>query len=143
VIKGLEVLGGVLLIIPRTRVLGLILIGAILFNIAAIHQFFFGGLKDPTVIGLIVLAVIVTSPPRPAVAAAATSKPSRPPESAPDLGGFFVGVEGGIATRAVLVARLSLVRRRANQGRGTIHRALLLQRARRSHAPTFGRPAAA
>jgi len=35
------------------------------------------------------------------------------------------------------------VRRRANQGRGTIHRALLQRRARRSHAPAFGRPAAA
>ena len=58
-IKVLEVVGGVLLIIPRTRVWGLILVGAILFNIACVHQFFFGGLKDPTVIGLIVLALIV------------------------------------------------------------------------------------
>jgi hypothetical protein len=30
----------------------------------------------------------------------------------------------------------------ANQGRGTIYRALRIRRARRSHAPTFGRPAA-
>ncbi|MEY4273041.1 MAG: hypothetical protein RJA95_732 [Verrucomicrobiota bacterium] len=59
-IKGLEVVGGILLILPRTRVWGLILVGAILFNIAAVHQFLFGGLKDPTVIGLIVLALIVT-----------------------------------------------------------------------------------
>jgi len=59
VIKALEVLGGVLLILPRTRVLGLFLVGAILFNIACVHQFFFGGLKDPTVIGLIVLTLIV------------------------------------------------------------------------------------
>lgn len=59
VIKALEVIGGVLLILPRTRVLGLILVSAILFNIAAVHQFFFGGLKDPTVIGLIVLALVV------------------------------------------------------------------------------------
>jgi hypothetical protein len=36
-----------------------------------------------------------------------------------------------------------VVRRRANDGRGTIHRALPLRRARRSHAPTLGRPAAA
>ena len=35
------------------------------------------------------------------------------------------------------------IRRRANSGRGTIYRALLLRRARRSHAPTIGRPAAA
>jgi hypothetical protein len=59
VIKALEVLGGVLLVIPRTRVLGLFLVGAILFNIACVHQFFFGGLKDPTVIGLIVLTLLV------------------------------------------------------------------------------------
>lgn len=58
-IKVLEIVGGVLLILPRTRVLGLFLVGAILFNIAAVHQFFLGGLKDPTVIGLIFLAVIV------------------------------------------------------------------------------------
>ena len=58
-VKVLEILGGILLIVPRTRVIGLILVGAILFNIACVHQFFFGGLKDPTVIGLIVLALIV------------------------------------------------------------------------------------
>ena len=57
---GGAVVGGILLILPRTRVWGLILVGAILFNIAAVHQFLFGGLKDPTVIGLIVLALIVT-----------------------------------------------------------------------------------
>ena len=33
-------------------------------------------------------------------------------------------------------------RRRAAEGRGTIHRALLMRRARRSHAPTWVRPAA-
>jgi hypothetical protein len=59
-VKVLEIVGGVLLILPRTRVWGLMLVGAILFNIAAVHQFFLGGLKDPTVIGLIVLALIVT-----------------------------------------------------------------------------------
>ena len=59
-VKVLEILGGILLIVPRTRVLGLILIGAILFNIACVHQFFFGGIKDPTLIGLIVLALVVT-----------------------------------------------------------------------------------
>lgn len=58
-IKVLEVLGGILIILPRTRVLGLILVAAIVFNIACVHQFFFGGLKDPTVIGLIVLTLIV------------------------------------------------------------------------------------
>ena len=58
-IKVLEVVGGIMLILPRTRVLGLFLVGAILFNIACVHQFFFGGVKDPVVIGLIVLALFV------------------------------------------------------------------------------------
>ncbi len=49
-VKVLEVLGGVLLVLPRTRNLGLIVIGAIVFNIACIHQFMFGGIKDPVVI---------------------------------------------------------------------------------------------
>ena len=34
------------------------------------------------------------------------------------------------------------VRRRADEGRGTIYRALLIRRARQSHAPTLVRPAA-
>jgi uncharacterized membrane protein YphA (DoxX/SURF4 family) len=49
-VKILEVVGGVLLVLPRTRNLGLIVIGAIVFNIACIHQFMFGGIKDPVVI---------------------------------------------------------------------------------------------
>jgi uncharacterized membrane protein YphA (DoxX/SURF4 family) len=58
-IKVLEIVGGILIILPRTRVIGLIIVSAIVFNIACVHQFFFGGLKDPTVIGLIVLTLIV------------------------------------------------------------------------------------
>ncbi|MEI6247957.1 MAG: hypothetical protein WCP67_05415 [Verrucomicrobiota bacterium] len=49
-VKILEIAGGLLLVLPRLRCLGLIIIGAIVFNIACIHQFMFGGLKDPTVI---------------------------------------------------------------------------------------------
>ena len=49
-VKILEIVGGLLLVLPRLRCLGLIIIGAIVFNIACIHQFMFGGLKDPTVI---------------------------------------------------------------------------------------------
>jgi hypothetical protein len=39
-----------------------------------------------------------------------------------------------------VVTITSAVRRRANPGRGTIHRALLIGRARRSHAPTLRPP---
>ncbi len=53
-IKVLEIVGGALLIFPRTRAWGLVLIGAILFNIVCVHQFFFGGLKDWKVISLVV-----------------------------------------------------------------------------------------
>jgi hypothetical protein len=49
-IKILEIVGGLLLVLPRLRCLGLIIIGAIVFNIACVHQFMFGGLKDPVVI---------------------------------------------------------------------------------------------
>jgi len=52
-IKGLEVIGGALLIFPRTRAWGLVLVGAVLFNIVCVHHFF-GGLKDWTVITLVV-----------------------------------------------------------------------------------------
>ncbi|MFM9168363.1 MAG: hypothetical protein ACKOQ9_08625, partial [Verrucomicrobiota bacterium] len=52
-IKVLEIVGGALLILPRTRAWGLVLIGAILFNIVCVHQFFFGGLKDWKVISLV------------------------------------------------------------------------------------------
>jgi uncharacterized membrane protein YphA (DoxX/SURF4 family) len=50
VIKSLEILGGVLLLLPRLRNWGLVIIGAIVVNIACVHQFLFGGIKDPIVI---------------------------------------------------------------------------------------------
>jgi len=49
-VKVLEVLGGVLLLLPRLRNWGLVIIGAVVVNIACVHQFFFGGIKDPVVI---------------------------------------------------------------------------------------------
>ena len=58
-IKGFEVLGGFLLLLPRVRNWGLVIVGAVLVNIAATHHFFFGGLKDPTVIGLIVASLFL------------------------------------------------------------------------------------
>jgi hypothetical protein len=48
-VKVFEVLGGLLLIFPKTRNYGLIIIGAILVNIVAFHVFLAGGLRDPLV----------------------------------------------------------------------------------------------
>jgi len=59
-VKVLEILGGVLLVLPRLRNLGLIVIGAIVFNIACIHQFMNGGIKDPIVIFSILACLFLT-----------------------------------------------------------------------------------
>ncbi len=57
-VKVLEVVGGVLLILPRTRVWGLFIIGPILINILAIG-IFLDGKTDGLVVVLAVLALIV------------------------------------------------------------------------------------
>lgn len=50
-VKALEVIGGLLLVLPRVRNWGLVIIGAIVFNIACIQYFLTkDGLKDPVVI---------------------------------------------------------------------------------------------
>ena len=49
-VKALEVIGGILLLLPRLRNWGLVIIGAIVVNIACVHQFLFAGIKDPVVI---------------------------------------------------------------------------------------------
>lgn len=58
-VKVLEILGGVLVAIPRTRNAGLLVLGPILVNILAFHLFLLkgAGLADPTLIGLCLLAV--------------------------------------------------------------------------------------
>jgi hypothetical protein len=56
-VKAFEIIGGALLFAPRTRNWGLIIIGPIVLNIAAIHHFLFAGIKDPTVI-FCILAVL-------------------------------------------------------------------------------------
>ena len=55
-VKVLEVLGGLLLVIPRTRNFGLLVIGPIIVNIIAFHLFIAGG-KDLFSPLLIVLSV--------------------------------------------------------------------------------------
>jgi hypothetical protein len=51
-VKVLEILGGVLVAIPKTRNLGLLVLGPIIVNILAFHVFLTGGagLADPVVI---------------------------------------------------------------------------------------------
>jgi putative oxidoreductase len=58
-VKVLEILGGVLVAVPRTRNLGLLVLGPILVNILAFHIFLMKGatLFDPTLIVLCLLAV--------------------------------------------------------------------------------------
>ena len=58
-VKAFEIIGGALVILPRTRNWGLLIIGPIVVNIAAIHHFLFGGIKDPTVIFTIVAVLFL------------------------------------------------------------------------------------
>ncbi len=57
-VKVLEVLGGVLVAIPRTRNLGLLTLGPIIVNILAFHLFVTGGsgLFQPTILIIVALA---------------------------------------------------------------------------------------
>jgi len=58
-VKVLELLGGILVAIPKTRNFGLLILGPILVNIIAFHVFITKGegLFDPVVVTLSVLAV--------------------------------------------------------------------------------------
>ena len=57
-VKVLEILGGVLVAIPRTRHFGLLVLGPILVNILAFHVFIMkgAGLSDPMLIVIVLLA---------------------------------------------------------------------------------------
>lgn len=58
-VKFFELIGGVLVAIPRTRNLGLLVLGPILVNILAFHVFITGGqgLLDPMVLLVVALAL--------------------------------------------------------------------------------------
>ncbi len=59
-VKVLELLGGALVVIPRTRCLGLLVLGPILVNILAFHAFVAGdGITAPMLLGLAGLAVFL------------------------------------------------------------------------------------
>lgn len=45
-VKALELVGGVLVMIPRLRNIGLLILGPIVVNIVAFHLFIGGGVKD-------------------------------------------------------------------------------------------------
>ena len=57
-VKVLELLGGILVAIPRTRNFGLLVLGPIIVNILAFHTFVMKGtgLFDPPIIGICLLA---------------------------------------------------------------------------------------
>jgi putative oxidoreductase len=57
-VKVMEMTGGILVMIPLTRCLGLLILGPIIVNILAFHFFIQqDGLKDPTVIAVSLLAL--------------------------------------------------------------------------------------
>jgi putative oxidoreductase len=57
-VKVLELLGGLLVVLPRTRNLGLLILGSIIVNILAFHQFIAGdGILQPMLIAISLLAV--------------------------------------------------------------------------------------
>ena len=57
----MEIIGGVLIVIPRTRNLGLLVIGPIVINIFAFHVFILKGamLLDPVLAVIVVLTLFL------------------------------------------------------------------------------------
>jgi putative oxidoreductase len=70
-VKVLEILGGVLTAIPKTRALGLLILTPVIVNIVAFHVFITSGygVFDPPVIGSAVLAAFLIWSHRKGVAA--------------------------------------------------------------------------
>lgn len=60
-IKTIEILGGLLVAIPKTRAIGLLFLGPVIVNILAFHIFLAKGtgLTDPVVIGITLLATFL------------------------------------------------------------------------------------
>lgn len=60
-VKVLEVLGGLLVLIPRLRNIGLLILGPIVVNILAFHIFIMKGtgLADPMLIAIVVLSAFL------------------------------------------------------------------------------------
>jgi len=70
-VKGLEILGGILVAIPRTRRAGLLVLGPILVNIVAFHLFIMGGqgLFSPMLLAICAMALFLVWVERAAFAA--------------------------------------------------------------------------
>ena len=75
-VKVFELWGGVLVAIPRTRNLGLLILGPIIINILAFHIFVTGGegLWNPMLIGICVLALFLLWSERKAFAGLVTRR---------------------------------------------------------------------
>ncbi len=60
-VKLLEVIGGVLVAIPKTRNWGLLVLGPIIVNIVAFHVFLAGGagLTEPMLLAILALALVL------------------------------------------------------------------------------------
>lgn len=60
-VKGCELVGALLVVVPRTRILGLLVLGPILINILAFHTFITGGvgLLDPMLLVLVLAALFL------------------------------------------------------------------------------------
>ena len=60
-VKVMEILGGVLVAIPKTRNFGLLVLGPIILNILAFHAFLLkgAGLADPMILGICALAAFL------------------------------------------------------------------------------------
>ena len=57
-VKVLELLGGLLVLLPRTRNVGLLILGPIIVNILAFHQFVAGdGILQPMLLGISLLSL--------------------------------------------------------------------------------------
>jgi putative oxidoreductase len=59
-VKIFELLGGIFIMIPRTRNLGLLFLGPIIVNILAFHQFVAGdGIFQPMLLGVVALSLFL------------------------------------------------------------------------------------
>ena len=78
-VKVLELIGGLLVIIPRTRNLGLLVLGPIIINILAFHIFVAGqGAGSPMIIAICVLALFLLWTERNAFAYLVTRPTKKP-----------------------------------------------------------------
>lgn len=80
-VKVFEVIGGLLVAVPKTRRIGLLVLGPILLNILAFHAFVTGGegLFSPMLMALCALALFLVWVERAAFAAFLLSRPAQVP----------------------------------------------------------------